>query len=88
MIFPSLDVFMRATINGLMMGCIFAIIAIGFQLVFGVIKIPQFAHGSMIVWGMYLTWYLVEKWGFDPFLSVTIVLPVFFFLGYLFPVLL
>ena len=83
MIFPSLDAFIRATINGLMMGCIFAIIAIGFQLVFGVVKLPQFAHGSVIVWGMYLTWYLVEKFGFDPFLSIIIVLPVFFFLGYL-----
>lgn len=82
-IFPSLDAFMRATINGLMMGCIFAIIAIGFQLVFGVVKLPQFAHGSVIVWGMYLTWYLVEKFGFDPFLSIIIVLPVFFCLGYL-----
>lgn len=83
MIFPSVDAFMRATINGLMMGCIFAIIAIGFQLIFGVVKLPQFGHGSVIVWGMYATWYLTERAGFDPFASLMITLPIFFILGYL-----
>jgi branched-chain amino acid transport system permease protein len=81
-IFPSVEVFIRATVNGLMMGCIFAIIAIGFQLVFGVVKLPQFGHGSVIVWGMYATWYLVEKGGLDPFASLLVTLPTFFFLGY------
>lgn len=83
MIFPSVDVFIRATLNGLMMGCIFAIIAIGFQLVFGVVKLPQFGHGSVIVWGMYATWYLTEKAGLDPFASLLVTLPAFFLLGYL-----
>lgn len=82
MIFPSVDVFLRATLNGLMMGCIFAIIAIGFQLIFGVVKLPQFGHGSVIVWGMYATWYLTEKAGLDPFASLLVTLPVFFLLGY------
>ena len=83
MIFPSVDVFLRATINGLMMGCIFAIIAIGFQLIFGVVKLPQFGHGSVIVWGMYATWYLTERAGLDPFASLIVTLPAFFILGYL-----
>ncbi len=83
MIFPSVDVFVRATINGLMMGCIFAIIAIGFQLIFGVVKLPQFGHGSVIVWGMYATWYLTERGGLDPFASLIVTLPAFFNLGYL-----
>jgi branched-chain amino acid transport system permease protein len=82
-IFPSVDVFIRATLNGLMMGCIFAIIAVGFQLIFGVVKLPQFGHGSVIVWGMYATWYLTETAGLDPFASLLVTLPAFFLLGYL-----
>ena len=81
-IWPSFDSFLRALISGLMMGCIFAIIAIGFQLVFGVVKIPQFAHGAFVLWGMYITWVLGEKLGVDPYLCLFITLPLFFFLGY------
>lgn len=82
-IFPSFESFIRAILSGLMMGCIFAIIAIGFQLVFGVVKIPQFAHGAFVLWGMYITWVLGEKYGVNPYLSLIITLPLFFFLGFL-----
>jgi branched-chain amino acid transport system permease protein len=82
-LFPSFEAFIRGTISGLMMGCIFAIIAIGFQLVFGVVKIPEFAHGAVVVWGMYVTWWLGEKFGVDPYLSMIATLPFFFFVGYL-----
>lgn len=82
-IWASYEAFIRAMFSGLMMGCIFAIIAIGFQLVFGVVKIPQFAHGAFVLWGMYITWVLGEKLGVDPYLSIVITLPLFFFLGIL-----
>jgi len=82
-LFPSFGAVIQATINGLMMGCIFAIIAIGFQLVFGVVKLPQFAHGSLVLWGMYITWWLAEKYGLDPYLSMVVTLPFCFFVGIL-----
>lgn len=83
-LFPSFESFIRATISGLMMGSIFAVIAIGFQLVFGVVKLPQFAHGAVVLWGMYITWWLGEKLGVDPYLSLVVTLPFFFFIGILF----
>lgn len=63
------------------MGGVYALIAIGLNLIFGVVRIINFAHGEMVMLAMYLTYWLHDLYGLDPYLSVVIVLPVMFFLG-------
>ena len=50
-----------ATINGLMIGGVYALIAVGLTLIFGVMKIVNFAHGSFYMLGIYIAYSLVER---------------------------
>jgi len=65
------------------MGGVYSLIALGLSLIFGVMKVINFAHGEMMVWGMYVT-YTVFLWtGIDPFFSFLVSAAVLFILGYL-----
>lgn len=79
----DLDLFLQVAINGLLTGGVFAIIAIGLTLIFGVLEIVNFAHGEFVMLGMYASYFLYTLLGIDPYLSILIVMPVFFFLGML-----
>lgn len=76
----SLIVF--AIMNGLMMGAIYALIALGLTLVYGVLHIINFAHGSLLMLALYLVYFLNMYIGLDPFIAVLIVIPVSFVVGY------
>ncbi|HEX7055096.1 MAG TPA: branched-chain amino acid ABC transporter permease [Burkholderiales bacterium] len=69
--------------NGLVLGGLYACIAAGFSLVWGVLNVINILHGSFIVLGGYLAFYAYALAGVHPFLSVLIAAPVFFALGYL-----
>ena len=43
--------------------------AVGLTLIFGVMRVVNFAHGDMMVWGMYLAWMLATRVGIDPYLG-------------------
>jgi branched-chain amino acid transport system permease protein len=68
-------------INGLLLGGMYALISIGLTLIFGVLEIINFAHGEFLMLGMYASYWLFQLYGIDPYLSLLIVLPVFFFIG-------
>src|SRR6202035_5781775 len=70
-------------IQGSLLGGFYALFAIGFSMSFGIMRLVNIAHGDLIVLSAYVA--LVATWytGFDPFLSLLIVLPVMFGLGYL-----
>jgi len=68
--------------NGLVLGGLYACIAAGFSLVWGVLNIINILHGSFIVLGGYLAYYAYAKLGIHPFLSILIAAPLFFALGY------
>ena len=70
-------------INGLLVGGIYALIAVGFSLVWGVMNIINLTHGGFIMLGSYITMTLFENWGLDPFLSLPISFMITFILGYL-----
>jgi len=68
-------------INGLLLGGMYALISIGLTLIFGVLEIINFAHGEFLMLGMYASYWLFQLYGIDPYLSLLIILPVFFFVG-------
>jgi branched-chain amino acid transport system permease protein len=79
----DMNLLVQVAINGLLTGGVFAIIAIGLTLIFGVLEIVNFAHGEFVMLGMYASYFLYIYWGIDPYLSLLIVMPVFFFFGIL-----
>jgi len=71
----------QATISGVLIGGVYALVALGLTLVFGVLRIINFAHGTLMMLGMYATFFLWSLAGVDPYLSVVIVGPAFFLAG-------
>jgi branched-chain amino acid transport system permease protein len=72
---------LQLIINGLLLGGIYALISIGLTLIFGVIEIINFAHGEFLMLSMYASFWLFRLYGVDPYLSLIIVIPLFFGIG-------
>ena len=73
----------QAVVSGLLIGGVYALVALGLTLIFGVMRIINFAHGSLMMLGMYATFFLHSVAGLDPYLSVLLVGPAFFVVGVL-----
>jgi branched-chain amino acid transport system permease protein len=71
----------EVVMSGLMVGAIYSLVSIGLTLIFGVLRLINFAHGHFLMVAMYLTFWLYQFIGLDPYLSVFIVTPVLFFFG-------
>src|SRR5688572_13521032 len=56
--------------------------AVGLTLIFGVMRVVNFAHGDMMVWGMYLAWLLATRMGIDPYLGFGVSAAALFGLGW------
>lgn len=69
-------------LNALLLGGVYAMIGIGFSLVWGVMNVINLAHGAFIVLGAYTTYWLFTLLGIDPFLSVPISMLVLFVIAY------
>ncbi|MFT4267297.1 MAG: branched-chain amino acid ABC transporter permease [Xenophilus sp.] len=74
---------LAATINGLLIGGIYTLVASGLTLIYGVLHIINFAHGSMLMIAMFGVYYLLTVLGIDPYLSLLIMVPAMFAVGYL-----
>ncbi len=72
----------QATLNGLMLGGVYSLMAVGLSLIFGVMRIINFAHGELMIWGMYLAYWLFTLGGLDPLLSLPLTTAAIFGLGY------
>jgi len=75
------DVVAQSLLSGLFTGSVYALIAIGFTLVFGVTDVVNFAHGHLVMAAMFVTYVLFKAAQLDPYLSLVVVLPLFFGLG-------
>jgi branched-chain amino acid transport system permease protein len=73
----------QVLINALVLGCLYACIAIGFSLVWGVLNVINLIHGSFIVLGAYLAWGAYQWLGISPWYALVIAAPLFFAFGYL-----
>jgi branched-chain amino acid transport system permease protein len=70
-------------VQGVMLGGVYALLATGLSLMFGVMRIINLAHGDIAVVGAYLVWEISTKAGISPFLALLIALPLMMALGYL-----
>ncbi|ARC90693.1 branched-chain amino acid ABC transporter permease [Rhodovulum sp. MB263] len=73
--------FLQILLNGLMLGGLFAIVSIGLTLIFGIIKVVNFAHGEFLMGGMFITWLITTQMGLHPYAAVIVVVPVLFVMG-------
>ena len=69
-------------LNGLTTGAVYALIALGLTLIYGVLHIINFAHGALLMVALYAVYFLKERAGIDPYLALPIVVPAMFTLGY------
>ncbi len=74
-------IFEQALISGILIGGVYALIGIGLTIIFGVMRIINFAHGELLMVGMYATYYLFTILHVDPFLSIFITIPLMFLFG-------
>jgi branched-chain amino acid transport system permease protein len=78
----SPDIVLTALCNGLMTGAVYALIALGLTLVYGVLHIINFAHGATLTAAMFAVYVAHATFGIDPYLAIPILTPLFFALGY------
>src|ERR1700761_5297559 len=71
-----------AVLNGITTGAIYALVALGLTLIYGVLHIINFAHGSLLMMAMYGVFFLNALFGLDPYLALPIMVPLFFGIGY------
>jgi len=77
----SIMMIVQAIISGLLVGGIYALVAMGLSLIFGVMGIINFAHGALMMLAMYATFWLVTLLGFNPYLTLIITIPLLFIIG-------
>src|ERR671939_233129 len=75
--------FVQHVLNGLLQGCILALIGLGFSLVWGILNIINLAHAAFIMLAAYLTYFLWSLAGVDPFISLPVAMLALFLAGYL-----
>jgi branched-chain amino acid transport system permease protein len=71
----------QAIIDGILLGGVYALMAVGLTLIFGVLDIINIAQGILVILGSYLAYSLFTKAGIDPFLALLITIPAMFILG-------
>ena len=76
-------ILLAAAINGLLIGGIYTLVASGLTLIYGVLHIINFAHGSMLMLAMFGVFFLLNKAGVDPYAALLVMVPAMFALGYL-----
>ncbi len=76
-----MTIFLQSLISGILVGGVYALIGIGLTLIFGVMRVINFAHGDLMMLGMYMTYILFTAFGIDPFVSVLLTIPAMFMVG-------
>ncbi len=79
----QIDVFAQLGVSTLLLGGIYALIAVGLTLIFGIMRVVNFAHGEFLMLGMYAAFWGFTLWGVDPYFSLFVAIPLFFGIGLL-----
>jgi branched-chain amino acid transport system permease protein len=77
-----LEQFLQATVNGLLQGGLYALIAVGFSLVWGVMNVVNIAHGAFVILGAYVAWKINGLTGLDPLIGMVAAAAALFAIGY------
>ncbi len=75
-------ILLSAVLNGLMTGAVYALVALGLTLIYGVLHIINFAHGALLSAALFAAFFAWQKLGLDPYVAAFLLAPVFFALGY------
>jgi branched-chain amino acid transport system permease protein len=75
-------ILLTAVLNGLMTGAVYALVALGLTLIYGVLHIINFAHGALLSAALFAAFFACQKLGLDPYLATLLIAPAFFALGY------
>jgi branched-chain amino acid transport system permease protein len=78
----SFDVLFASVVNGLTTGAVYALIALGLTLIYGVLHIINFAHGAALMLALYAVYLLKTRFGIDPYLALPLVVAGMFGFGY------
>ena len=76
-----MEIFIQSLISGILIGGVYALIGIGLTIIFGVMRVINFAHGDLLMLGMYATFFLFTIGKVDPFVSILITIPLMFLVG-------
>ena len=76
-----MTLFLQSALSGVLVGGVYALIGIGLTMIFGVMRVINFAHGDLLMLGMYLTWGLFTAFGVDPYVSLLATAPLMFLWG-------
>ncbi|HSR13323.1 MAG TPA: branched-chain amino acid ABC transporter permease [Thermodesulfobacteriota bacterium] len=77
------EIILQIIVSGLLMGLIFALIAVGLTLVWGVMDILNFAHGEFLMVAMFISFWMFSLWNIDPLWSIPITVAALFGMGVL-----
>lgn len=73
----------QGLLNGLILGAIYGLIGLGLNIVYGVLRVVNFAHGEFLVLGAYFALIMLQQFGINPFIALPLSFVVFFAVGYL-----
>ena len=77
----QIDVVAQLAVSTVLLGGIYALIAVGLTLIFGIMRVVNFAHGEFLMLGMYLAFWSFTLWGVDPYFILVVAVPLFFAIG-------
>jgi branched-chain amino acid transport system permease protein len=77
----GLDIFLQVVVWGLYAGCIYILLATGLNLIFGVMKVVNFAHGQLLMIGAYVTFSFFVLTGFNPYVLLAASVPILIIVG-------
>jgi len=72
---------LQAAVSGVLLGGVYGLVASGLTLIFGVLRIINFAHGAVMMLAMYTSYWLFTLYGVDPYASIVVTAPLFFAIG-------
>ena len=81
--FPSFSVFFQMFINGILLGCMYGVAAIGLSLIFGCMEIVFIAQGAVIILAAYCVYWIVTLSSIDPLFGFLLILPIFLAFGWI-----
>jgi len=77
-----MEIYAQAIVNGILIGSIYGFTAFGLTLIFGIMRVVNFAHASLLMMSMFLA-YAVARTGVNPYLAILVEIPVLFIVGYI-----
>jgi len=78
-----MDAILQTLIQGILLGGFYAVMVLGFSVIWGVMGVINLAHGEYLMVGAYMAWALSNAFGMDPFVSLVVIIPVMFVVGYI-----